>query len=357
MKNHGEGKMKERVVDKSYCISSFLSFRYIANPLYAWRDDIVPRTIHFVSEEEKTACVTAADIDRSIMEQLEDLDFTRMALLLSGGIDSGILASYLPPGSVAYTVSNPSVKSNTEIERAARVCDSLNLQHRIVEITWNDYLEGIDTLMRHDGCPVFANEPQVYALAKRIMADGFDTILFGDNADMAFGGMDQMLSKDWTFDEWVERYTFIKPESVLTHPANVQDVYEKYRTGKNSVDYLKFIDEVFAASSSGAYINAFDCLGMRYIDPYARMKMKEPLDLQRVRSGDSKYMLRELYRLKFPGFNVPDKIAMARGVDTWLKNWEGPRRQEFQRNCFHNLTGEQKFMIYSLERFLEIMDL
>lgn len=287
---------------------------------------------------------------------MEKINPERTALLLSGGIDSGILASYMPKGTVAYTVSSPAAVTSLEIERAARVCRKYGLEHRIVEVTWEDYDACMDRLMRHDGCPVFANEPQVYALAKKVQEDGFDTVVIGDNADMAFGGMDRMLSRDWTFIEWIKRYTFVSPEKVLVSPADISDVYERYRTGENSIDFIKFISEVFATSSSGAYVNAFDCLGMKYLDPYAVMKMADSLDLNRVRSGDSKYLLRELYRTRFPEFDVPEKIAMARAVDIWLADWKGPKRSEFRKNCIEGMTGEQKFLVYSLERFLNLIE-
>lgn len=308
-------------------------------------------------DSEKIACRSIQDIENCIKMQLKDVNTEKAALLLSGGIDSGILASYMPEGTVAYTVSSPAGVAQLEIERAARVCRKYGLEHRIVEVTWEDYDSCMDKLMLHDGCPVFANEPQVYALSKRIKEDGFDTVIIGDNADMAFGGMDRMLSKDWSFNEWVNRYTFVSPENVLVSPSDITDVYERYRTGENSIDFIKFINEIFATSSSGAYVNAFDCLGMGYLDPYAVMKMADPLDLKRVRSGDSKYLLRELYRTRFPEFKVPEKIAMARAVDVWLADWEGPKRKEFKKNCIEGMTGEQKFLVYSLERFLNLMKL
>lgn len=310
-----------------------------------------------LSDSEKVACKSICDIETCIRTQLKDVNTQKTALLLSGGIDSGILASYMPERAVAYTVSSPAGVAQLEIERAARVCRKYGLEHRIVEVTWEDYDACMDKLMLHDGCPVFANEPQVYVLSKRIKEDGFDTVIIGDNADMAFGGMDRMLSKDWSFDEWVNRYTFVSPDKVLVSPSDVTDVYERYRTGENSIDFIKFISEVFATSSSGAYINAFDCLGIGYLDPYAVMKMAEPLDLKRIRSGDSKYLLRELYRARFPEFEVPEKIAMARAVDIWLADWKGPKRKEFKKNCIEGMTGEQKFLVYSLERFLNLMGL
>ena len=310
-----------------------------------------------IPDDQKTACRTVQDIEDSIQKQLAGIDWSRAALLLSGGIDSGILASYAPAGTTAYTVSSPAKATRQEVERAALVCKKYGLAHKIIEVTWEDYDRCMDVLMQHDGCPVFANEPQVYTLAKKIKEDGFDTIIMGDNADMAFGGYDRLLSRDWSFDEWVDRFTFVEPGRVLVSPASVLDVYEKYRTGKEGIDYIKFMNEVFATSSSGAYTNAFDCLGMKYLDPYAAMKTAEPLDLKRIRAGESKYMLRELYKSRFPEFEIPEKIAMARAVDVWLADWEGPARAEFKQNCIEGMTGEQKFLVYSLERFLDLMKL
>lgn len=344
-------------IDKSYCMSSFLTFRYIADPDTLFGEGIKHTELTILPDAEKTACQSGSEIGENIRKCLSGIDYKKTALLLSGGIDSGILASYMPKGVVAYTVSSSAKASQIEIERAKRVCQKYGLEHRIVEVTWEDYDQCMDILMKHDGCPVFANEPQVYTLAKKIMSDGFNTVVFGDYADVAFGGMDRMLSKDWTFDEWVRRYTFVDPKTVLKEPADVSDVYERYRTGENSIDFIKFINEIFAISSSGAYVNAFGCLGMRYIDPYCFLKMQEPLDLKRVRGGESKYLLRDLYRSRFPDFEVPEKIAMARGVDTWLAEWDGPKRSEFCQNCIAGMTGEQKFLVYSLERFLNIMNL
>lgn len=344
------------MVDKNYCMSSFLTFRYIVDDDREFKEGIKHFTYKPISADEQTACETAEDIDRCIREQFGKMDLSKAAILLSGGMDSAILASYMPKGMKAYTAVSAGGKVD-ETGRAKRYCEINGLEHVIVEVTWDDYLECIDALMLNDGCPVFANEPQVYKLAEKIKQDGFDTIIFGDNADVAFGGMDKLLSKDWTYWEWIERYTFVKPSDALKQPVSVEGVYERYKKGADGVDYIKFLNEVFASSSSGAYINAFRLAGIRYYDPYAYMKMAQPLDLQRVRSGDSKYLLRELFRMRYPNLEVPEKIAMARAVDKWLADWAGPSRKEFiGSDCVKDMTGEQKFLLYSLERFLNLID-
>ena len=305
------------IVDKNWCMSSFLAFRYVADKEKVFRNDIEHKEFVLPSDSEKLFCKTVDDIEENIKNQLSSLDYKTTALLLSGGIDSGILASYVPENTVAYTVNSPAKVARIEIERASKVCQKYGLEHRVVDVDWDDYESCLDALMKHDGCPVFANEPQVYSLTKAIKEDGFSTIVFGDNADVAFGGYDRLLSKDWTFNEWVKRFTFVDPARVLKEPSDINEVYERYRTGENSIDYLRFLDEVFAMSSSGAYINSFNCLGMKYIDPYALLKMSDPFDLERIRRGESKYMLRELYKRRFPDFDIPEKIAMARAVDVW----------------------------------------
>lgn len=254
----------KHISDKNYCMSSFLSFRCIVDNNKEFKEGIHHYTYIPVNPEEQIACHTSEDIGKSIEEQLKNIDLSNAALLLSGGIDSAILASYMPKGIRAYTAVCSAKGGIDETKRAKRYCEINNLEHVIVDITWEDYMDCIDKLMLNDGCPVFANEPQVYKLAKTIKEDGFDTIIFGDNADIAFGGMDRLLSKDWTYDEWIERYTFVNPSDVLKKFVSMDSVYAKYKKEENKIDYINFMNEIFSMSSTGAYINAFRCAGIKY---------------------------------------------------------------------------------------------
>lgn len=58
----------------------------------------------------------------------------------------------------------------------------------------------------------------------------------GESSDLIFEGMDGLLAKDWTFDEFVERYTFTKPEDVLVGPESMLYLYERYRKG-DKIDF------------------------------------------------------------------------------------------------------------------------
>ena len=112
------------------------------------------------------------------------------------------------------------------------------------------------------------------------------------------------------------------------------------------------MNDVFSIESSSSYWNALTVAGMKYVDPYAKLKMGDDLDLVRVRNGESKYLIRELFKMKYPEYPVPEKVPMPRPVDEYFKNWEGPRRKEFIENLnISKFTGNQKWQIYCLERF------
>lgn len=57
-----------------------------------------------------------------------------------------------------------------------------------------------------------------------------------------------------------------------------------------------------------------------------------------------------------PDFIIPPKTPMPRPVDEWLANWDGPQRDEFWTGCTENMTGDQKWYVYCLEKFLYMLD-
>ena len=116
------------------------------------------------------------------------------------------------------------------------------------------------------------------------------------------------------------------------------------------------MDDVFAIESSGSYLNAFGAAWMPYYDPYARLVMAEPLDMQRVRNGEPKYLVRGLYAMKYPELEIPFKIPMPRPVDAIFKEWGGPTRPEFRKDIpMDELTGNQKWQLWCAEQFLNML--
>jgi asparagine synthetase B (glutamine-hydrolysing) len=344
------------MIDKKYCMSSYMALRYIEREDINFYDN-GRKHKHFVPvpEDQKILVSTIEDIDRELQKQVDPFKDKKKGILLSGGMDSGIVASYLS-GSDAYTFRFLNgTFSNIEMERAEYYCKYYNLKLHYVDINWGNVTVPLDELMKAKAAPVHSIEPQIYLAASQAKADGVEVMFVGESGDLVFGGMDGMLAKDWTFDEFVDRYIFTKPEEVLVDPESMLYVFEKYRKDGNMIDYMRFIDEIFAIESSSSYMNAFALAGMPYFDPYAKLKMADELDLYRVRHGESKYLLRALMHQKYPDIPVPDKIAMPRPVEEYFKNWEGPQRPEFRKDIdMSKFTGNQKWQMYCLERFLNI---
>lgn len=344
------------MTDKKFCMSSYMAFRYIEAEDKEFYDGFKHENIKAIPEEERILVHTVEDIDREIAKQIEQFKELKKGILLSGGMDSAIVASYLS-GSDAYTFRFLGGEfQSEELKRAEYYADYYGLKLHYVDIDWNTVVEHLEPVMRAKNAPVHSIEPQILQAALQAKADGIEMLFVGESSDLIFGGMDGLLSKDWTFDEFVERYTFTKPEDVLAEPVSMLYLFERYRQGEN-IDFLKFMDDVFSIESSSSYLNAFAVAGMPYYDPYAKLKMANELDLYRVRHGEPKYLIRSLMAQKYPEIPVPNKVPMPRPVDAYFETWEGPKRPEFKADLDMNkFTGNQKWQMFCLESFLNLYE-
>lgn len=345
--------------NKDFCLSSYIAFRYI------WKDDMdfykgfKHSNYKAIPDEERIPVTTSEDIDRRIQEQMDALyaQYSNIGILLSGGMDSANLAAYLRPGSHAYTFVSSTGVFDDDVKRAAKYCQKFGLQHHLIEVTFDDYKKYAPIVMAAKNAPVHSIEPQIYKAAIQAKKDGVEMILVGESADLIFGGMDKLITPEWTFDAFARRYTFLEPSLVLTNPVPQDELYERYRIDSEHIDYMRFMDEVFSIESSSSYLNAFAVAGLPYYDPYARLVMAEPLDMARVRAGEPKYLVRGLYALKYPELEIPFKIPMPRPVDSIFRDWQGPTRPEFRSDIpMAELTGNQKWQLWCAELFLNLFD-
>lgn len=347
------------MINKNFCLSSYIAYRFIYKDGVEFYDGMHHSNILPIAPHEQIKVDSAEDIDLQIRKQIDALYqiYDNIGILLSGGMDSANVATYLKPGSHAYTFTNSSSNVfDKDVERAQKYCAMLGLNHHLVDISLNDYRLFTPIVMQKKCAPVHSIEPQIYKAAMIAKLDGVQLILVGESADLIFGGMDKLISKEWKYNDFVKRYTFLEPELVLKNPdLSVYDLYKKYKKSENDIDYMKFMDEVFAIESSSSYLNAFDAAEMPYYDPYAKLVMASVLNMQRVRNGEPKYLVRELYSMRYPGLPIPNKIPMPRPVDTIFMEWEGPTRPEFRNDIpMDTLTGNQKWQLWCAQLFLDI---
>ncbi len=344
------------MIDKNYCMSSYLVFRYIVDDNKDFFEGVKHQIYKPVLEDKRILVWNEQDIDRALYEQFAVVRGKKLGILLSGGIDSACLASYLSGGD-AYTFRFfDGNYQKDELERAEYYARKYNLTLHYVDIGWETVQNNLNDVMSKKGAPVHSIEPQILAAAKQAKKDGIEMMIIGDAADYVFAGMDGLHAKDWTFNEFVERYTYLKPEDVLINPIDMSFVFEKYRQGE-MIDFIGFMHEYADIESYASYKNAFEACNVPYLDPYEVLKMAEPLDLRRIRNGEPKYLVRALFKMKYPELSVPQKLPMPRPVNEYFKTWKGPTRPEFCKNInMAKFTGNQKWQLYCLERFLDMHD-
>lgn len=341
-------------IDKNYCMSHYLAFRFIKDENVNFYSGLTHTVYKHHPDNQIVSVYNVEDIDKVIKTKIDSFVVPgKTAILLSGGMDSAILAAYMPKGAKAYTFHCIADGVIDERVQAKKYCDACGLDQEIIEMHWSDFENLTPEILKKDGVPFHSIEVQLLKAAKHAKSQGIERIVIGDAADYVFGGMDRILSKDWTFDEFYNRFNYCDPQKVLVDGQSVRDVYEPYRLPNNMIDFQTMLKDIMDIESDTSYMHAFDNAGIDYIDPYSFMKMGMPLDLKRIRNGESKYMVRELFAKKYPHIPVPNKIPMPRATTQWLKDYK-TSRPEFIKNCTENMTGDQKWLCWCLEQFLNM---
>ena len=343
------------MVDKNYCISSYLAFRCIEDDSKEFYEGMHHHRIPLFPDCEKYAVKTAEEIGQSIKKQLSQFNEKKCGILLSGGMDSAIVASYMNGGE-AYTFRFLGGEfQKEELARAEYYAKCYHLNLHYVDISWDTVEKLVKLCMLSKCAPVHSIEPQILQAALQAKQDGVEIMFIGDGSDYVFGGMDRLLSKDWDFDAFIERYFSINPKDVMKEPVDMTYLFEPYRLPNNKIDFQSFMAGPMTRESYNSYYNAFLVAGMSYYDPYAHMKMAQPLNLKRVRNGEPKYLIRELMALRYPDIPIPNKNPMPRPVDKYFENWTGPKRKEFKENLdMSKFSGNQKWQLWCLETWLNM---
>ena len=342
------------MIDKNLCMSRFLSFRFVQEEDL----DFFPGLKHEVWKRPDDSFLHpvrgADDVDKTICNLVDSFfESGKTAVFLSGGIDSAILASYLPRGTKAYTFKCVADGAVSEVEQAGKYAEAYGLDHEVIEMHWSDFETLTPELLKMDGVPFHSIEVQLLKAARHAKAAGYSKLILGDGADTLFGGLDGFLSKDRTLEEFRDRFAYVKPEKVLVNPVDVTDVYRRYLKDDGTVDAEAYIRSVFAVESTCSYMHAFASTGLQILAPYCQMRLIEPLDIVRIRRGEPKYILRELFSRRYSSIPVPKKIPLPRATDQWLADWRGPVRAEFISGCQVDMTGDQKWLVWCLEKFLD----
>ena len=348
--------MMSKIVDKTYCASSYLQYRTVYDRSRCFAEGIEPSYIPDC--ENRAEIHDSRELGEHIASEMKRyVTENHAALALSGGIDSAILAKYMPEGAQSYTFKCvvPGIEVADETPIAAKYAAECGLKHHVIEMWWEDFERYAPILMRHKGAPIHSIEVQIYKAALQAKADGYDAMIFGESADANYGGMSNLLARDWSFEEFVERYSYVDPSKVLREWMCVTEPIEKY-TVDSKTDVHEFMRNVFLRESLSSYHNACECAGIKFLSPFATSRLAVPLDIERVRRGENKYLVREVFNNLYPSYEIPPKWPMPRATNEWFRDWEGTKRPEFQTDCHKTLNGDQRWLVWCLERFFQMLE-
>ena len=337
--------------DLIFCMNSYLTYRAIVDHERRFADRLDPW--FYRHDVPREGVNTAEELDRHLRKATDRaLKDGPVALMLSSGMDSAILAAYLPKGTVTYTLHCHAESDIDETAAAKRYAERNGLKHKVVDVYWSDYEKYALPLMKRKGCPIHSLEVQVYKAALRAKADGIKTLIFGETADILYGGHSQLLSRDWTLEEFTKRFSFVDVTKVLRHPKIIRDPILPHVNSEGNVDVFGFLNRFEYDVSLGFYNNACRLAEINFFAPYSGTFLGHPLDLARIRGGESKYVVRELFRKIYPDLPVPSKTPLPRPMAQWLKDWTGPLHRELLPDHIPELTGDQKWYVYALNQFL-----
>jgi len=340
-----------------YCLSLYLAFRYVPKPNVSWskQKKIIPSLPKF-EEAKKIRIKNSQDIITNLKKITKKYQNKKVGILLSSGIDSAIVAYFLPKQTQAYTIKFVAPKAIDESQHASKIAKYLGIKHKTVLVSWKDYQLAKDKLMLHKKSPLHPSETAIYYAALQAKKDGIYDLFVGGGADALFGGMDKLLSKDWEYQEFINRYNFLNPKKILKTPADITNIYKKYKLG-NSINVIEFLKVVFGLGTIQMFENAIYAASCNIIAPYEDFVLGIPLDIKRIRNGEPKYLLKEVYKKLYPSIKPLDKIPFARPMDQWFKNWKDLHRPEFRKDIdLGSLTGDQKWLVYSLQEFMDLYD-
>ena len=190
-------------------MSSYLAFRYIERDDVEFFAGIKHRPIVRINPEEKVLVKDEHDTDTELQKVFNGLKGERLGLLLSGGMDSAVLASYMK-GMDAYTFRFLGGEfQKDELQRAERFAAYNGMNLHYVDINWESVNEALPIVMKSKGAPVHSIEPQLYVAAMQAKKDGITRLIIGDGSDYVFGGMDKLLSRDWNYEVYKKALPFV----------------------------------------------------------------------------------------------------------------------------------------------------
>lgn len=287
-------------------IRNYLSYKYTAlgYSIFEGVNEVVPGTILTLHAELKltSRAINAAVnlVQKPLKENIEKAvcrhayGAERVAVLLSGGLDSSIIAQELVSLGkevVAYTI-NTKNEENDDLSYARKLCEKLGVAHRVITPDEKDFLDFINTIDLPVGDGAFYFN---WLLCRTIKRDGFKFALTGNGADELFGGYNRHLAF----------YSFKKYKSALFVAKKLYRFLPQFLfVGNNKLNTDKFFTNL-SRDCKHTFLN-FCRLG--FLEP-AEEKSSEAFSYAHALAYDrTNYLVKDI-------FSLSDQAGMSHSVE------------------------------------------
>lgn len=297
--------------------------------------------------------IEAAKILKEEVESvIHNKDPQKIGILLSSGIDSASVAYCLPSGCHAFYVTYDQATSEdmSSVEKYAAV-NGLEL-HKVY-VDDKTYRKWVPILMRVKKSPLHPCEIAVAEALQCAQTLGINIVFAGWGCDTYFGGMDKLLSRDYsTAHEFAERYTYLQPNIVLKNPdENVQMYFDRYQT-EFGFDTFRFLEENYHGMTLQSFYYLPKMFHIQMKCPWGSIGLNEPLDLNKIRNGQPKYIVADAFKHLSGCLSIPEKVPFTR--PDYIDCIDKLKQFDFiSSNSFAKLTPQQKWMTFILCAFIE----
>ena len=343
------------------CIDEYLAFQHVFSNI-KWKEGVYNRNYEEYTECPRNNLVSNGKEAFDHLIKLKNKLFKNyrpdeIGILISSGIDSATIAKLLPNKSYAFYATYVERDADPEIEIVKKYCTINNLTLVVVNISWNDYINNMDYLMKVKKNPIHPCEIPVYMCCLKAKELNIKLLASGWGADTHFGGMDKLLSKDWNFDDFKKRYEYC-PRINKTNTL-LDKTYCKFINNKGIVDTQGFLTFNYHIMTIKSFFYIPELCGLIHLPLWGYLGLKGNLDLDKIRNGHPKYIIREAFELLYKDDNVEltSKIPFTRPTDIYMNKYfyqdeyYDSLKEYIKKNI--NLTSQQKWMIYCLNRFIK----
>lgn len=331
------------------CVGCFLRYRSFPHKITPFSEKK-----HFGVDKSVVKISNEDNLNQYLDCYFKNIDFSKTGIMLSGGIDSSLLASYMPRGCYAFTIAYPEMRNKDEVKRARQFANQFGLNLVIVEVTFDDVLRFHDELVINKGQPLSSIEIGIYKMCLEAKKHNLSTLITGMGADGVFGGTFYLMSRDWTNEEFVKRFSYIEPKIVMKEPVDSLEFFEMYY-GTPYFNMFGFLDDVESEYTVTYFANPCDLAGIKLLAPFESCVRDFELDRVGILNGQEKIILRKLFKIK-TGFEFKGiKKAFPRPTEFWEHLYSKKLDVMFYSDSYDRLSNsEQKWILFTTNRFVEI---